>query len=667
MDIDVSIFHQAFFEEATDLLADFERLLLRLEETPGDTDLLNTIFRCAHSIKGGSSTFGFPEIAHFTHDLETLLDRVRNGQVSVSREIVQVLLESLDQLRALFAVAKGEATEAPNADGLTKRIQKAADATSGGAPLESKAEPASESWGLWAVAQTYRLTFHPGVDVLKQGSDPLLLLAQLASEAQILAIRCDEEHLPTLQDMDPESCYVGWEVDFTTDREPSAILEIFEFIADESVMSLIELESEVLGTSVLEVVDTLSDTPQVVERAAVPKLESATLRVAADKLDKLINLVGELVINQSMLNEVTQGFTMEKLPRLLEAVESMARASRELQERAMAIRMVPIRQAFARFPRMVRDLSATCGKQIDFRTIGDETELDKTLIEAIGDPLTHLVRNAIDHGVETPEERLAVGKSATAIVSIEARHEGGGVIIEVSDDGKGLDATKILAKARERGLLAEDEAAPSDEIIQAFIFKPGFSTASEITDVSGRGVGMDIVRQAIQGLNGSITLATELGSGTRFRVRLPLTMAILEGLSLSVGDEVYVLPLTSIVESIQPVAKDIHFTAGDSEVVQVRGQVLPIVRLHRLFGAKTFIQDPTKGLLVIVEHEGRQMAMLVDELIGQSQVVIKSMETNYRKVDGVAGATILGDGRVALILDVSQLFQMQGGQGALAA
>jgi two-component system chemotaxis sensor kinase CheA len=345
----------------------------------------------------------------------------------------------------------------------------------------------------------------------------------------------------------------------------------------------------------------------------------------------------------------------------------MERASRELQERAMAIRLVPIRHAFARFPRLVRDLGSACQKDVELKTSGEDTELDKTLIEAIADPLTHLVRNSIDHGLECRQDRLEAGKPETGQVRLRALQEGGNIVIEVADDGRGLDREKILAKARDRGLISGNDQDLTDEQVFACIFEPGFSTAAKVTDVSGRGVGMDIVRQSLRAVNGSIGLTSAAGKGTTFRMRLPLTMAILEGLSLAVGDEVYVLPLTSIVESIQPTEQDVHMLPGEREVVRVRGEVLPLVRLYEQFGAVPRITEPSKGLLVIVENDGRRVALLVDELIGQSQVVIKSIETNHQKVDGIAGATILGDGRVALILDVPQLLRVHEGSRVVAA
>ncbi|HLK56843.1 MAG TPA: chemotaxis protein CheA [Chthonomonadaceae bacterium] len=686
MNFDMAIFHQTFFEEAADLLADLEGQLLRLEETPNDTEVLNTIFRCAHSIKGGSATFGFTDIAHFTHGLETLLDMLRNGKAHVDGTLIQILLESQDQLKALLAVARGEQGNAPDSSQLEARIQAAIAAAS--APNRPQADanrqadnhPAQEETSETALSvRAWRLRLVPGPDTLRQGADPALLLSQLASECNTLKVQCDTSHLPSLAEMDAETCYLAWDAEFETELDAEQILDIFEFIADESEIVLTEQPKASLPQAAREtpakreadfVAPAEDHEAELAEPIAGPaprmapadpaaasaaKAETHTLRVSTDKVDKLINLVGELVINQSMLNEVVQDFTMAKLPRLIEAVAEMERASRELQERVMAVRMLPIKHAFGRFPRLVRDLASAGGKRIELKTTGEETELDKTVIEAVADPLTHLVRNSADHGLETPEARRKAGKPEVGTIALNAFHEGGNIVIEISDDGRGLDRDRIYAKALERGLLSESDPVPSDEALYNYIFHPGFSTAAKVTDLSGRGVGMDIVRQAVQALGGSISLSSTPGLGTRFRIRLPLTMAILEGLSLSVGGEVYILPLTSIVESIRPKTGDVRLIAGQMEVAQVRGEILPILRLYQVFGAEPILTDPTQALLVIVENDGRKVALLVDELIGQSQVVIKSLETNYRKVDAIAGATILGDGRVALIVDVPGL------------
>jgi two-component system chemotaxis sensor kinase CheA len=649
VNFDMSEFQSAFFEEAVELLDDFEAGLLRLEDHADDPELINMIFRCAHSIKGGSATFGLPEIAQFTHGLETLLDKGRDRKIGIDREVLQVLFESLDHLKSLFDAARSASPQFPQNEALVGRLASLAE-------LEQPGGSQKRAEGAKGAAKSYRLLLTPGESVLRQGADVLLLLQGLSRDCSSFVACCDTSHVPGLASLDPEASYLSWEIELSTELSPEAILDHFEFIADESRIELAEVGESVNVAPVARA---------TVEASG--KQEGATLRVSAEKLDRLINLVGELVINQSMLTEVTDGFTISRLPRLYEAVSAMERASRELQERAMAIRLVPIRHAFSRFPRLVRDLAAACGKSAELRTSGEDTELDKTLIEAIADPLTHLVRNSVDHGLECADERRSAGKQETGTVRLRALQEGGTIVIEVADDGRGLNRDKILAKAQERGLIAAQDQDLSDEQVFACIFEPGFSTASQVTDVSGRGVGMDIVRQALRAVNGSIGLASEPGKGTTFRIRLPLTMAILEGLSLAVGDEVYLLPLTSIVESIQPKQQDIHMLAGGREVVRVRGEVLPLLRLYAEFGAKPKITNPAEGLLVIVENDGRRVALLVDELIGQSQVVIKSVETNHRKVDGIAGATILGDGRVALILDVPQLLRVQEGSRPVAA
>ena len=694
MNIDMAIFHQAFFEEAIDLIADFERELLELEESVDkdqdleDAELLNTIFRCAHSLKGGAATFGFADIATFTHGLETLLDRVRNHQVPISRSLTQVLFESLDQLKALLAAARGEIATAPDATALTARIEAAAHNTATveepASSAAAAAEPEEDWWGVWNTATAYRLYFKPGRDVLKQGGDPALLMKRLLEAVEVRSITCETVDLPDLDAFVADECYLSWKVEFVTDLDRDRILDIFEFVADDSEIVLESLAaaqneetaSEPTPSPSLKGRESMStsapDAPRAVteQTAAAPaasvkpaaraasapaaSAESQTLRVSTDKVDRLINLVGELIINQAMLNDVAHNFSMDKLPRLLEAVGHMEHASRELQERVMAVRMLPIKHAFGRFPRLVRDTAASVSKQIELRMSGEDTELDKTVIEAIADPLTHLVRNSIDHGIETPEGRLAAGKPATGVVTLDALQEGGSIVVNVSDDGRGLNRDKIFAKAVERGLVDADSVF-TDEQVYELIFQPGFSTADQVTDLSGRGVGMDIVKRTINGLGGTVNVSSFEGFGTTFRIRLPLTMAILEGLSVSVGGEVYVLPLTSIVENIRPRKGDVYIVAGGIEVVEVRGEALPLVRLYSVFDAVPRETKPEEALLVIVENESRKVAIMVDELITQSQIVIKSIESNYRKVDGIAGATIMGDGRVALILDVPSL------------
>lgn len=672
MNIDVSTFRQAFFEEAEELLADFEDGLLRLEESPTDRELLNTIFRCAHSLKGGSSTFGIPEIASFTHGLETLLDRVREGEVAVTDSLCRVLLDSLDHLRILLDAATGSQVAVPDATDLDARIIAACDGGSNDAGPASQAPHVAdhavegEDFGLWATPKRFHLHFFPGPDVLKSGCDPLLFIRNLGQIAEVVDLKCDASRLPALEALDPQTCYVGWEIDLVSEHSTDELLEVFDFIADESDIVLTatesagaesdqpELEPEAPRPAATGKAPSVSTTTPSAN--APSKSEATSLRVSAEKVDRLINLVGELVISQSMLNSVTADFEMSRLPRLQEAVAQMERASRELQERVMGIRLLQIKMAFGRFPRLVHDLSSAVGKKIELKLSGEETELDKNLIEAIGDPLTHLVRNSIDHGLETPDERKKAGKNPVGTLTISAFHEGGSIVIEVADDGRGLRRDKILSKAVERELVSSEDVL-TDEQVYNLIFLPGFSTAEKVTDLSGRGVGMDIVKQAIAAIGGSIKVTSKPGEGVCTRIRLPLTMAILEGQSMSVGDNVYIIPLTSIVESIRPTQDDIHAAAHIGELVSVRGEFLPVVRLYQVFDQEPLITNPWEGSLVLVESEGRKVAIMADDLIGQGQVVIKSLETNYRKVEGIAGATILGDGRVALIIDVPGLLR----------
>jgi len=439
MSIDLTLIHQAFFEEASDLLNDFEAQLLHLESAPEDKEILNSIFRCAHSIKGGSATFGFPEVARFTHSLETLLDDVRNGQVLVTSPLCALLLESLDQMRALLAVAQNEATEAPDSDELIARIEQASDSKT--------AADDDDGWGLLGTPVMYDLNFLPGSGSLREGFDPLTIFDNLRQVAEFLRLDADLSSLPAFEEMDPEELYLSWSTAIISSESSDRILEVFADIAHDSKIELMKM-----GGEPLLVETAYASAPSVnVQKAAVTtptgqtvSKDSGTIKVSSEKLDTLINLVGELIISQSMLNSVTQDFELSKLPQLTEAVSAMERASRELQERVMAIRLLQIKMAFGRFPRLVHDLSSKVGKTIELRLSGEETELDKNLIEAIGDPLTHLVRNSVDHGLETPDERENVGKPRVGVLSISAFHEGGSIVIEVADDGKGLNREKIV-------------------------------------------------------------------------------------------------------------------------------------------------------------------------------------------------------------------------------
>jgi len=710
MTIDLTQFHDAFFEESFEALDSMEAALLKLDVGAPDKELINTIFRVAHSIKGGSATFGFSDIASFTHSLETLLDELRSGAMQVTPDMSDLLLKSVDVMRAMLrAVQQKKPIDAQKVSDLqfdlelmiAQKNSVPAPVAAAPAPVPAPApqsvpEPAAKHW---------EITFRPFPELFARGNDPLRMLRELSELGQLESM-VDSSALPDFATLDPQSCYLAWNLQLTADVEESAIRAVFEWAEGDC-----ELKIELTGDSASAAtqpaatqVNAPVPTPAAADVAgaqatalqasgsgaaagatpgqtpaaapttaatAAPKLEavpktdapieksadSGSIRVSVEKIDELMNTVGELVITQAMLSQLSsklEGPTAEKLRSGLAQLE---RNMRELQESVMRVRMLPINVVFSRFPRMVRDLAQRLGKQIELKLTGEQTELDKTVLEKIGDPLVHLVRNSIDHGIETPEKRTAAGKTAAGTVHLDACHRGGNIAVEVSDDGGGLDKNRILAKAKERGLVGPNDVL-TDEQIYELIFLPGFSTAEKTTDVSGRGVGMDVVRRNIKELGGKIELRSELGKGSRTIITLPLTLAIVDGQSVSVGGETYIVPLVSIVESMQLKAANVSRLSGRGEVFSFRGFYLPIIRLHELFGVEPRTRVLDEGLVVVAEGEGHQrIGLFVDDLLGQQQVVIKSLEANYGHVEGVSGATILGDGSVALILDIPGLIR----------
>jgi len=677
MQIDMKRFHAAFFDESAEHLAAMEEALLRLEQAPDDGDLLPRIFRAAHSIKGASGTFGFADIAAFTHGLEGLLDRMRNGQIATTAELIGLLLHSADTLGALLAAAKDGSPLPENVETLVAALEAAKNGAPPAAcpappPAPARCEPA-------AGTGRYRVRFVPGPDLLRQGMDPLLLLRDLAELGRFDSFAVDDSRLPELAELLPDECYLGWTIGLESPKTADEIRAVFLFVEDSSQISVESAGDELppgaepssaVETRPADAAASPSPAPGPTAGAAQPpagpakvsrtqsrSLESASIRVSVEKVDELLNLVGELVISQSMVNQVVGQAPPDLIQSMQEALITMNRATRELQDRVMAVRMVPLASVFRRFPRVVHDLSAALGKRIQVEISGEDTELDKQMIEQITDPLTHLVRNAVDHGVEMPADRTAAGKPAEGTLRLRAYQEGGNVVIEVGDDGRGLDAERIRRKAVALGLVAADEPL-DNERIHALIFAPGFSTAEQVSDVSGRGVGMDVVKRNIESLNGSLAIESVPGRGTTFQIRLPLTLAIVDGLAAGLNGETYILPLLSVVESLQPKDHELKTVAGKGEMIMVRGKPLPLIRLHRLLRVATGVTDPTRGLVIIVENRGKRLGLLVDELIGQMQVVMKSLETNYQKVEGISAATILGDGQVAFILDVPGLARM---------
>lgn len=663
MEIDITRFHQTFFDESAEGLDVMESALLKLDVGNADAEIINTIFRAAHSIKGGAATFGFTDVAGFTHLLETLLDQMRSGQRAVTQPDVDVLLRSGDIVRSLLAAAssgtpvddaavaavRGELEAALSGGGKTAEVR-AQDA----APVTTAAAPKADAG--------WRIKFIPKPELFRSGNDPLRILREL-SELGYMQAELHEANLPSLADADAEDCYLSWNITLQSSCSLASLREVFAWVEDECDLQIEPLlapaPTEAAATT--QVAPTAPRTTELkVIKGGRDKVEThktgsdgGSLRVGTEKIDSLINLVGELVITQAMLTQQASVLDPVLNEKLLTGLSQLDRNTRSLQEAVMSIRMLPMDFVFSRFPRMVHDLAAKLDKHARLVTVGEGTELDKSVIEKIADPLTHLVRNSLDHGIEMPAARVAAGKEETGTITLKAAHQGGSIVIEVSDDGHGLDRERILAKAKERDIAVSDNAPDSE--IWALIFAPGFSTAEQVTDVSGRGVGMDVVKKNIQALGGQIEITSRTGLGTKISIRLPLTLAILDGMSMAVGDEIFIVPLNAVAESLQPKPEDIKSIAGQGRVVRVRGEILPLVPLRDVFHLGVGITEPHKGILVLIESEGRKVALMVDELVGQQQVVIKSLESNYRRISGISGATILGDGRVALILDVGDL------------
>jgi two-component system, chemotaxis family, sensor kinase CheA len=649
MKIDLTRFRVAFFQEAAEHLDKMEAALLALESGPKDPEQLNAIFRAAHSIKGASGTFGFEDVTRFTHALEDLLDRMRRGEVEPSAERIELLLRACDMLRTILAAAETNGPAPNEMEPLLAAItvaQRSGDFAPEGPHQVRRADQDASG------PRQYRVHFRPSPATFRDGMDPLLIVRELYELGSVTAMAADVTEIPEFDRLQPDVCYLAWTLELTSDRAPQEIRDVFAFVEDEADIAI-------------DAIDAVDSEPTAATSGSAPRIageqkrsrDSGSIRVATEKVDQLINVVGELLIVQSMAEEIAAHFSSDRLAELQAALTEVARNTRELQERVMSIRMLPVGTVFARLPRIVHDIASAAGKSVRLDLSGEDAELDKTILEGIVDPLTHLVRNAADHGIESPQERCAAGKPEQGVITLRARHESGNFLIEVTDDGRGLNVERIREKAVERGLLPADEK-PTDEQVQALVFQAGFSTAETVTDVSGRGVGMDVVRKNVEALGGAVTLKSHEGEGTTVTIKLPLTLAILEGQLVRVGSETYVLPLVSIVESVKPTKQQAHRVVAHGEVVVVRREPVPLLRLHELFRVATDVVDPCSGLVAIVEHEGSRLALLVDELLGQQQVVIKNLQTHFRKVEGAMGATILGDGRVSLILDVAGLVEL---------
>jgi two-component system chemotaxis sensor kinase CheA len=656
--MDITDFYQTFFDEADELLADMEQHLLLLDPQAPDVEQLNAIFRAAHSIKGGAATFGFTVLQETTHLLENLLDGARRAEMSLSTDIINLFLETKDIMQEqLDAYKSSRDPDAESFEYICAALrQLALDA-------QEQREP---------VPDLHVVEDEPGAPAPDAAATPA---AKGGLRVRLSGLKTQEvpvmlEELGNLGEIkDPVQTADSVEATLITTVTEDDIIAVLCFVLEPEQISFTQAAVPAVSESAPAPAPAVTETAAVAVRPApvltavpnsepakarAPKApESTSIRVAVEKVDQLINLVGELVITQSMLAQRSDLLDPVVHSDLLNSMGQLERNARDLQESVMSIRMMPMEFVFSRFPRLVRDLASKLNKQIELTLLGSSTELDKSLIERIIDPLTHLVRNSLDHGVETPEVRIANGKEPTGNLTLSAEHQGGNICIEVIDDGAGLNRERILAKAASQGMNVSENM--SDEEVGMLIFAAGFSTAEKVTDVSGRGVGMDVVKRNIQEMGGHVEIHSQQGKGTTIRILLPLTLAILDGMSVKVGEEVFILPLNAVMESLQPLAEDLHPLAGGERVLQVRGEYLPLVELYNVFDVKEAKTEATQAIVVILQSAGRRYALLVDQLIGQHQVVVKNLESNYRKVPGISAATILGDGSVALIVDVSAL------------
>lgn len=656
MSIDVGQFAATFLEESLEGLDSMESLLLSLVD--GDTEAVNAIFRAAHSIKGGAATFGFVEVGRFTHGVETLLDQMRSGKRTFCQEQVTLLLDSVDCIRnMLLASRDGSELDTRKITEIHSAIENCLK--EGDVSAADRTE--DQSPATVPVMSTFSIRFAPHEGMLITGNDPLRILASLAELGQFKA-HCNTENLGDLLTVDVQNCYLSWQIDLQTTSPREEIVELFEWVDDLCDISIEEVSEEdpAVRNEEQSRPPVGADIRQSTTAPAQTR-ESGSIRVNTDKVDALINMVGELVITQSMLGqlgELIQSGDSTCIDKLQDGLSQLERNTRELQETVMGIRMLPISFVFNRFPRMIHDLSKSLSKPLKLHISGEQTELDKNVLEKISDPMIHLVRNAADHGIEPPSVRRDAGKPETGVIKLNAYHRGGNIVIEISDDGAGLNAEKIRQKAIDNKLIPADSAL-SEEQIHELIFSAGFSTADVVSDVSGRGVGMDVVKKNIKSLGGNVEVSSISGKGSTFTIRLPLTLSILDGQLIEINSEIYVIPLTSIVESTQVSQEEFDSVIGSHLMYRLRDEYIPVLFLNDLLGtAKNRTENEQKALLVVVESEGIKAGIAVDDLLGQQQVVIKALETNYQKLEGVSGATILGDGTVSLILDVASLLGM---------
>ncbi|MBB4155460.1 two-component system chemotaxis sensor kinase CheA [Sphingomonas jinjuensis] len=680
-----------FFQECEEGVAAAETALLALKAGDRDGETINTIFRAVHSIKGGAGAFAFAALQSFTHHFETLLDKVRDGELAVTPTLADLLMAAFDILVDHVAAAREGSTPPPD-EAMVAALQDAlagdvahapASATGDGLSFDLAAMMA-DTLAVAEEASEWTLSFTPTREDLANGGEPLLLIREILSLGGRIE-RVDVSRLPTLDQFEADAAWLGWTIAIPGTVEESAICDVFDFVADPASVRLVRGEEDAGGASFDEPSSpiappapvapvatvapptmpspSLATTPSAPSEPRAATTAPAMIRVDLEKLDRLVDLVGELVITQAMLSQRLSSHGMAAA----EELADIDQLTRELQDSAMAIRAQPVKSVFSRVPRIVRELEASTGKRVMLEVEGEATELDKTVIERIGEPLTHLVRNCIDHGIELPADRVARGKPAEGRLRLAAEHKGSRIVISVSDDGAGIDRARVLAVAVERGIVAPDARLTDDEIDQ-LIFAPGFSTARTVSNISGRGVGMDVVRQNVQGLGGRISIQSMPGAGSTFALALPLTLAIVDGMIVRVADQTYIIPLTHVVESLRPETGAVQRTGFGTSVLNVRGAFLPVLSVAEQLHVRGGVTEPSEAVLIVVETENSGTAILmVDAIVDQRQVVIKSLETHYQQVDGVAGATILGDGHVALILDVEGIVALRGSMQWLKA
>jgi two-component system, chemotaxis family, sensor kinase CheA len=687
-------YQETFKEEARELLTELETSLLELEERPDDADLVGRVFRAMHTIKGSGAMFGFEAISKFTHEVETVFVLVRNGSIPVTKELIDLTLAARDQIRSMLDASEGASeVDHDKAQIVITSLRKLVPAQLVMAKEDCSSPPVVTDQQPEGVDReiTCRIHFRSPQDIAFRGIDPLGLLKELFHMGEC-TITARTHDVPSMEEMNAEFCYLSWDVILTTREGINAVKDVFLFIQDDAEVKIDIIKNPVDGNDAGQkklgdiLVERGEVTPEIVQKGLSAQkrfgqvlvemgaLESDTvtaalaeqqhlkaqqekkhaadsassIRVSADKLDKLVDLVGELVTLQSLLTQTASKFKKTKIPAIAEAVE---RLTSELRDTTMGIRMLPIGSTFSKFKRLVRDLSNELGKEIELTTDGAETELDKTVIEKLGDPMVHILRNSIDHGIEQPEVRVAANKPRTGTIHLSAKHSGSHVLVQVRDDGKGLDPDVIRAKAVEKGLISSD-AKFTEKDLFSLILAPGFSTATKVTSVSGRGVGMDVVKRTIDSLRGSIEISSQKGSGTTITLKLPLTLAIIEGLMVKIGAELFIMPLSLVEECVELTRKDVQ-KANGRDLAHVRGKVVPYIRLREQFMITG--ERPTIEQIVIVSIEGQRTGFIVDRVIGGHQTVIKNLGSFYRDIDGISGATILGDGTVALILDIPRL------------